>query len=72
MLSNLHRILAPGGSFICVSRGSPETRLLYLAHPSLKWLVETLKVKKQRSADDMFDRVDQEPFYYIYICEKKY
>ena len=30
MLENVYRILAPGGCYICVSRGSPETRLLYL------------------------------------------
>lgn len=27
MLENLYRILAPGGSYICVSHGRPETRL---------------------------------------------
>jgi|LauGreDrversion4_2_1035121.scaffolds.fasta_scaffold85516_3 ubiquinone/menaquinone biosynthesis C-methylase UbiE len=27
MLDNIHRILAPGGSYICVSHGRPETRL---------------------------------------------
>ena len=31
MIENLHRILAPGGAFICVSYGRPETRLHYLA-----------------------------------------
>jgi len=30
MLENVYRILSPGGCYICVSRGSPETRLLYL------------------------------------------
>ena len=30
MLDNIYRILSPGGCFICVSRGAPETRLLYL------------------------------------------
>ena len=38
MLQNIHRILAPGGTYICVSRGSPETRLLYLQ--SIQWNVE--------------------------------
>ena len=31
MVENLHRILAPGGAYICVSYGRPETRLPYLA-----------------------------------------
>ena len=30
MLENIHRILAPGGTYICVSRGPPETRLIHL------------------------------------------
>lgn len=38
MLENIHKILAPGGTYICVSRGPPETRLLYLQ--SINWSVE--------------------------------
>lgn len=30
MLINVYRMLAPGGHFICVSRGAPETRMGYL------------------------------------------
>ena len=30
MCMNIYRLLAPGGHFICVSRGSPETRMVYL------------------------------------------
>ena len=26
-LENVHRILAPGGTYLCVSHGRPETRL---------------------------------------------
>ena len=37
MLDNVFRILAPGGSYICVSRGAPETRLLYLTSSQLNW-----------------------------------
>ena len=29
MLHNMYRNLTPGGCFICVSRGAPETRMLY-------------------------------------------
>lgn len=43
MLDNIHRILAPGGSYICVSHGRPETRLPYLQNPTsnYKWQIET-------------------------------
>ena len=30
MLQNIYKMLQPGGSFICVSRGAPDTRLCYL------------------------------------------
>ena len=30
MLINVYRMLAPGGHFICASRGAPETRMGYL------------------------------------------
>lgn len=47
MLENMHRVLAPGGCFICISRGAPETRLIYFSSPrKLNWTVETLKVQK--------------------------
>ena len=74
MLANIFRFLTPGGSFICVSRGSPETRLVFLQDQGLKWSVETIKVSKQPisgSQKEVFDRLDSEPFYYVYVCEKK-
>lgn len=38
MLENIHRILAPGGCYICVSYGRPETRLPYLTgNKAFKW-----------------------------------
>jgi len=44
-LENLYRILAPGGTYLCVSHGRPETRLPQLS--TFKWQVETLKVNKR-------------------------
>jgi EEF1A lysine methyltransferase 4 len=81
MLDNLHRILAPGGSYICVSHGRPETRLPYLtpvvgSAPGYKWTVEVQKVPKRiaqsSSGIDLLERIDQETFYYVYIATKKY
>lgn len=73
MLSNVYKILAPGGTYICVSRGAPETRLPYFSESSQAWTIETLKVlKKQTMGDEAFERIDQEPYYYVYICDKKY
>ena len=40
MIDNIHRILAPGGFYFCVSYGRPDTRLVYLRDNSYKWQVE--------------------------------
>lgn len=71
MVSNIHRILTPGGSYICVSYGRPETRMGYLKTPSLNWKVEVLKVQK-KSSIEVLERIDQEPFYYVYVCTKSF
>ncbi len=74
MCANIYKFLSPGGCFICVSRGSPDTRLVYLQDQGLKWSIETIKVSKQPfngSQKEIFDRLDNEPFYYVYVCEKK-
>lgn len=71
MIDNLHRILAPGGCYICVSYARPETRMLYLRDPNYKWQVEVQKIQKKASID-VLERLDQEQFYYVYLCTKKY
>jgi ubiquinone/menaquinone biosynthesis C-methylase UbiE len=67
-LENLHRILAPGGTYLCISHGRPETRLPQFSLPSYKWQIETLKLNKKEDAGI----VDQEQFYYVYVMTKKY
>lgn len=69
MLDNLHRILAPGGCYICVSHGRPETRLPLIASSAAnnyKWTVETIKVPKRPATAglasgagiDVLERID--------------
>ena len=41
-------MLAPGGCYVCVSRGSPETRMIYFQNKNLKWTIETIKIKKDK------------------------
>lgn len=61
MLDNIHRILAPGGCYICVSYGRPETRLLYFQNAAFKWTVETQKVQKRSTTtNEILERIDQE------------
>lgn len=69
-LENLHRILAPGGTYLCVSHGRPETRLPQISSSNFKWQVETLKVNKKD--DGGVGLVNQEQFYYVYVMTKKY
>ena len=59
MIDNLHRILAPGGCYICFSYARPETRMLYLRDPNYKWQVEVQKIQKKASID-VLERLDQE------------
>ena len=57
MLQNVHRILAPGGCFVCVSYGRPETRLGYFKEQAYKWQVEVQKIQKKNSVE-VFERID--------------
>jgi EEF1A lysine methyltransferase 4 len=57
MIDNLHRILAPGGCYICVSYGRPDTRMVYLRDPNYKWHVDVLKIQKTSSID-VLERID--------------
>ena len=75
MLLNVYKMLAPGGHFICVSRGSPDTRMVYLQDKRCGWSIETVKVHKlvvSGAQKEVFDRIDTDPFYYVYVCEKKF
>ena len=51
MMNNIYRILTPGGTFLCVSRGPPETRLHFLQNQTtLLWDVEVQKIQKKSLA----------------------
>jgi hypothetical protein len=42
----VHRLLAPGGTFLLISLGTPEVRLAVLAQPGLDWDVQLLLLPK--------------------------
>ena len=44
-LENIYKVLAPGGFYLNVSFGRPETRMNYFRE--LNWSVETIKVPKK-------------------------
>ncbi|TNV75769.1 hypothetical protein FGO68_gene4145 [Halteria grandinella] len=73
MLDNVHRTLAPGGTYVCVSHGRPEMRLAQIQGTAgYKWTVEVQKVQKRPAGLEVLERVDSEQYYYIYICQKRY
>ena len=71
-LVNVYKILQQGGSYVCVSRGAPDVRLGYLQQAQFKWTVKTVKIHKVTAQHkEVFERVDSDPFYYVYVCEKR-
>ena len=47
MIDNIHRILAPGGFYFCVSYARPDIRLNYLKDSAYRWQTEILKIQKK-------------------------
>jgi hypothetical protein len=42
----VYRLLAPGGTFLLISLGTPEVRLALLGQPQLEWDVQLLLLPK--------------------------
>lgn len=42
----MYRLLAPGGTFLLISLGTPEVRLALLGQPQLEWDVQLLLLPK--------------------------
>merc|ERR1719183_2572286 len=80
MLSEVYKLLRPGGVYFCVSHSAAATRLPYLAHDSSKpWRIEVARVEKanSRPQEDAAGLLDDElpddaggGFFHIYICTK--
>lgn len=68
MLSEMHRVLKPGGVYVCVSYGVPKTRMGYLQAPGLGWNVETVRMPKPQI--EGYDEVGASDSHFIYICTK--
>lgn len=46
MLQEVARVLKPGGLFLLVSYGMPDTRIGYLKNKLLPWNIEHTKIPK--------------------------
>ena len=62
-LSEISRVLKPGGYFVQISYGTPNTRTPFLKHQNLNWtLTDTKEVEKPNEPGT---------FHYVYIVQKK-
>merc|ERR1712182_156640 len=46
LLTEVSRVLAPNGVYICISHGQPSYRLTYLQRPEYGWAVKIFTVQK--------------------------
>jgi len=56
------------GTFICVSHGSPDTRIGYFQNKNYFWNVKIMEIEKSKL--EQLKTFDEETQYYIYICNK--
>lgn len=50
-LAEVMRVLRPGGRFICITYGSPHTRICHLQNPDYNWAIEVYTIDKLRADD---------------------
>eukprot|EP00744_Colponema_vietnamica_P001055 GILI01001795.1.p1 GENE.GILI01001795.1~~GILI01001795.1.p1 ORF type:complete len:208 (+),score=61.85 GILI01001795.1:40-663(+) len=74
MVSEVYRVLAPGGVYLIVSYGQPDQRTLYLEREDLNWEVKVLTVPKPTisgAAASAADDKEAGNVHYIYVCTKR-
>lgn len=50
-LSEVSRVLRPGGMFVCVTYGSPRTRLCHLQDSDYMWSIQVFTIEKVQVGD---------------------
>ena len=68
MLREVHRVLKPGGVYVCISHGPPEARLDYL-NKQTGWSIETRVVPKPLVEGIVEEGVAKN--HYMYVCTKQ-
>ena len=66
MLGEVHRVLKPGGHYICLSYGIPASRQSLMEHCT--WTVESSTIPKPPVAE--FQGVEVDPNHFLYVCKK--
>jgi len=64
------RVLRPGGVFVCVCFGPPDTRLEFLRGRNLAWSIEHLAIPKALHEEQDVSQLPPSACYHIYICTK--
>lgn len=69
VLSEVYRVLAPGGIYVLITFGTPEYRHKYLNKSEFNWkIVQELVVPKPPIAGN--DDKEYPNNHYVYICKK--
>ena len=69
MVSEMHRVLKDGGTYVVVSHGSPSNRLQYLDTKNTSWRVDWRQLPKPHV--DGFEEMGTSPFHYVYFMTKQ-
>lgn len=56
------------GTFLCISHGSPDTRIGYFQNKNYYWNVKIMELEKNKV--EQLKNFDEENQYYIYVCNK--
>jgi len=70
MLSEMHRVLKPGGVYISISHGLPPTRLTYLNNKDLRWNVEFKKVNAPKGELEGESGSGGGESHFLYVAKK--
>eukprot|EP01055_Gregarina_sp_Pseudo9_P005576 Gregarina_sp_Pseudo_9__5575@NODE_74_length_4574_cov_25_621830_g68_i0_p4_GENE_NODE_74_length_4574_cov_25_621830_g68_i0NODE_74_length_4574_cov_25_621830_g68_i0_p4_ORF_typecomplete_len203_score24_66Methyltransf_31/PF13847_6/2_9e19Methyltransf_11/PF08241_12/4_1e18Methyltransf_25/PF13649_6/5e13Methyltransf_23/PF13489_6/7_8e13Ubie_methyltran/PF01209_18/7_2e13TPMT/PF05724_11/4_1e09Methyltransf_12/PF08242_12/7_6e08MetW/PF07021_12/1_2e06NodS/PF05401_11/8_8e07CMAS/PF02353_20/9_9e06TehB/PF03848_14/4_6e05Me len=70
MLSEIHRVLRPGGSFLCISHAKPITRLAFFEQPDFQWQVSIRTLQRQIPSEILTQGASNNSVIHVYICER--
>ncbi|GMI01971.1 hypothetical protein TrLO_g8149 [Triparma laevis f. longispina] len=65
----MYRVLKPGGIYLCISHGVPNTRMTYLNPKTLNWQVEFRKIAKPM-VENGHEVQGPSDHHFLYICRK--
>ncbi|KAL0234319.1 hypothetical protein PCE1_001355 [Barthelona sp. PCE] len=68
MNKEVQRVLKPGGVFICISYGTPDSRLDHFSRHGLNWTTETKTIPKALATDDPSN---PSSYFYVYVMRKR-